>query len=379
MTNVLKVKDASLAPIGDDIVEISAQIGPRRLWYRVPSSLSLTLRGDAFAVVALLPAMRMGVPLEIDSTLGVDPILLGNLEKIQEIFQLWGPKLGQPYKKIPVIARPEPAPTARKIMSFFSGGVDGTYTFLQAPKKIEQTVFVKGIDFQLDNPIYEQVYARNSAWLKERGVPLLQMSSNVRFVLRGLQGKGWAYSLGCGLSSFAHILQAQTMYIASGHTWKEFSPDGSHPLTDPLWSSSSVQIVHHGREATRGDKLSRIAQEPGALEILRVCWQNTKDDNCGVCEKCLRTMVLLRLLGLTSPNFPSIADLSMVSRFRPSDQSEAVFVDEAIVLANKVNDNELAVALRKSQASWDRHNLFRDIDKVWLGGIVRKLIVRGDS
>ena len=210
----------------------------------------------------------------------------------------------------------------------------------------------------------------------ERNIPLLQMSSNVRWVGRAF-GIGWSTYFGGGLSSFAHILGANTMYIASGHTWRELWPDGSHPLTDPLWSSSAVNIVHHARDVTRAEKLARIAQAPGALEILRVCWQD-KGFNCGHCEKCVRTMVLLRLLGLQSPNFPPLTDLAAVAKLVPGDRSEAIFVKEAIALAEKVGDRELCGVLQKSLAKWEWRGILRDTEKAWLGGAVRKL-VRGSG
>ena len=235
----LRVTDAALTPVGDGMIEISVMLGSERLWYTLPTSHAPTeLRGDAFAVAGLLPAMRLGIPLEIDPVLPVDPVLLANLERLQKIFVLWGHALKQPFRQVPIIARAESAKARGKTMAFFSGGVDGTYTLLEAAG-VEEAVFVRGVDFQLDNPLYDEAYARNAAWLAMRDIPLITMSSNARWVGRAF-GIGWSTYFGGGLSSFAHVLNAGTMYIASGHTWRELWPDGSHPLTDPLWSSSTV-------------------------------------------------------------------------------------------------------------------------------------------
>ncbi len=370
----LQVKDGTVSPVGNGMVELSATLGTERLWYVVPASHApQELRGDAFAVAGLLPAMRLGLPLEIDPSLPVDPVLLANLERLQRIFVLWGHGLNQPFQHVPIIARAATAQSRGKIMSLFSGGVDGTYTLLEAPH-IEETVFVRGVDFQLDNPVYDEAFIRNAAWLAERNIPLIPMSSNVRWVGRHY-GFSWNTYFGAGLSSFAHALGAGTMYIASGHTWRELWPDGSHPLTDPLWSSSAVNILHHGRAATRGDKLARIAQAPGALELLRVCWQD-KGYNCGQCEKCLRTMVLLRLLDLHSPNFPLLTDVTPIAGLVPGDRSTAIFVKEAIKLAENVGDRQLCAALQKSLSKWEWRGILRDAEKAWLGGTVRKLLQR---
>lgn len=374
VVSTFKVGNAAITPAGDGMVEVSAMLGGEKLWYVLPATHAPSvLRGDAFAVAGLLPAMRLGMALEIDASLPVDPVLLLNLERLQKVFILWGNAFKQPLKHVPIIARAESAQSHGKTMSFFSGGVDGTYTLLEAPG-IEEAVFVRGVDFQLDNPVYDEALARNTAWLAQRNIPLISMASNVRWVGRAF-GFGWSTYFGAGLSSFAHVLGAGSMYIASGHTWSELWPDGSHPATDPLWSSSAVRIIHHARNATRAAKLERIGQVPGALEILRVCWQD-KGFNCGQCEKCIRTMVLLRLLGLHSTNFPELSDVDAVANLVPGDRSEAVFVKEAIELAERTGDVQLLAALRKSLAKYEWRSIVRDAEQAWLGGALRKLLRR---
>lgn len=373
--SALRVKDAALTPVGDGMVKLSAMLGTETLWYEMPADRALELRGDAFAVAGLLPAMRLGVPLEIDPALPVDSTLIANLEKLQKIFILWGHALKQPLKHVPIIARLDSSQSRGETMAFFSGGVDGTYTLIESPD-VQTAVFVRGVDFQLDNPVYDESYARNAAWLAHRNTPLLRMSSNVRWVGRAY-GIGWSTFFGAGLSSFAHALGAGTMYIASGHTWRELWPDGSHPLTDPLWSSSSTRIVHHARDVTRADKLERIGREPGALEILRVCWQD-QGFNCGKCEKCVRTMVLLRLLGLKSPNFPALGEIGAVASLVPGNPSEAVFVAEAVELAKQTGDRPLLAALQRSLARYEWRCIARDVEAAWFGKKLRKLLRRSD-
>ncbi len=376
MAETLLVQGAKFTRAENDMVEVSALLGTEHLWYRFPASYAAELRGDAFAIAGLLPAMSLGVPLEIDPALPVDPLLLANLDRLQRVFVQWGPGLKQSLKVVPVIARAEQAQSHGKTMSFFSGGVDGTYTFLEAPG-IQEAVFVRGVDFQLDNPVYDEAFSRNEEWLAKRNIPLIPMASNVRWVGRSF-GFGWGSYFGAGLSSFAHVLGAGSMFIASGHTWRELWPDGSHPVTDPLWSSSAVRIIHHARNVTRGEKLERIGQEPGALEILRVCWQD-KGFNCGQCEKCLRTRVLLRLLNLHSANFPDLTNVREVANLMPSDRSEAVFVREAIELAKKTGDIQLLSALKQSMAKYEWRSIVRDVEQAWLGGALRKLLRRSNG
>lgn len=353
---------------------LSAMVGDQLLWFDVPADLETDLRGEPFIIAALLPAMAANQPIVGHPDLPICPVLREGLDRLQAIFRLWGPMLRLDLRPVAVDVPLSAAPPGRGAGSFFSGGVDGTHTWLEAPEPLPCAVFVRGIDFQLDNPIYDQSFARNAAWLAERGTTLVPMSSNIRWVGRAM-GLGWNSYFGAGLGALAHVIGFSTTYIAAGHTWAELWPDGSHPATDPFWSSETRRMVHHGRGAMRWQKLERIAREPGALEILRVCWQD-KGFNCGRCEKCLRTMVLLRILQLESPNFPPLGDLRVIARLVPQDRSEAAFVREALALAKGRNAHEVAAALATSLRRWEARRTIRMIDEGFLHGRLGQRQVR---
>jgi hypothetical protein len=104
---------------------------------------------------------------------------------------------------------------------------------------------------------------------------------------------------GAALAAVAHALAPNhgKVYIASSQSYANLHPWGSHPLLDPLWSSEAVQIVHDGGE-TRMNKLRVLVQYPEVLARLRVCWENPGSYNCGLCGKCVRTMLGLYALGV---------------------------------------------------------------------------------
>ena len=90
-----------------------------------------------------------------------------------------------------------------------------------------------------------------------------------------------------------------TVMIPAAQTYADLYPGGTHPLMDPLWSTESVRILNDGAEATRIAKVARIAQSDTALGHLRVCWENRQGRyNCGRCEKCIRTMINLKIAGV---------------------------------------------------------------------------------
>ncbi len=373
------VGDLQVRQLAADVTEVSADLGGERCWFRIPADRAVPWRGDAWAVASLLPAMAKGLPLVIDSAMPVCPVLLANLEQLQRMFRLWGPALGVNFQPIPIEATTAPAPPGNQVGSFFSGGVDGTYTFLEAPTPPQVAVFVEGVDFQLGNPIYRESLERNRVWVEARGAAMLPMASNLRWVGRA-HGVRWGAFFGAGLAAFSHALGLKQTWIAGGLSWKDLVPEGSHPCSDPLWSTASNDIRHHGRDALRWEKLERISQSEGALDILRVCWQD-RGFNCGQCEKCIRTMVLLRLLGLTSPNFPALPSSGLVRRLIPGDQIEAIFVAEALDLAAARGDRHLEAGLAQALRRWRMRSLASAVDRDLLGGMFRGLRskIRGGS
>lgn len=90
-----------------------------------------------------------------------------------------------------------------------------------------------------------------------------------------------------------------TLTIAATTTYDRLYPLGSHPLLDPLWSTESLSFIHDGCEADRFvDKIALISQSPLALATLRVCASDHDEAvyNCGMCRKCLMTMIGLHLV-----------------------------------------------------------------------------------
>jgi hypothetical protein len=127
----------------------------------------------------------------------------------------------------------------------------------------------------------------------------------------------WDAYHGSALASVGLALagRVRTLIVPASLTFANLVPWGSHPLLDPLWSTEEVDIVHDGCEATRLDKLAAIGNDPAARRWLRVCWEVRGGAyNCGHCEKCLRTMVALRALGLLDAftTFPPL-DLERVA------------------------------------------------------------------
>jgi hypothetical protein len=226
----------------------------------------------------------------------IPPRLAGNLETIRDIFANWihGYKVPLKFEISSDVSAP-----AKGVSLFFSCGVDSFYSLIQHRDEIENLVLIHGFDVPLsDSKTFELTEARAREAANHFGKRLIVVRTNLHFEQPSVPG-GWVMYGGAALVAVALALEPNhgKIYIASSHTYDDLCPWGSHPLLDPLWSTEAVQIVHDGVE-TRMNKLRVVVQHPEVLSRLRVCWENQGNYNCGRCEKCVRTMLALRALGV---------------------------------------------------------------------------------
>jgi hypothetical protein len=277
--------------------------GTTHHWSYAAPELTADRAADALLVASLLPAMRAGEPLV--SAEPVSPRLLASVDTIEDVFRSWRQRIPgyDVYERVPVqaAARPmQPLSGGRGIASFFTAGVDSFYTALRHRSEIDALVYVRGLDVALDDPALDAlVCAGVQSAADELGLPLVVVRTDIRRFSD--RYSHWEHYHGAALASVAHLLAARfsTVYVPASQSYAYLSPLGSHPLLDPLWSSEDVELVHDGCEASRLEKVEVIAAEPAARRWLRVCWENRRGQyNCGRCEKCLRTMVSMRALGV---------------------------------------------------------------------------------
>jgi hypothetical protein len=367
----MRVTDVKLTPSGD-AVELSALVDDYRLWYRFPAGYTISTRGDPFLAASLLPAMSKGEPLEIDPGLPVSPKLVEGVDRIQDAFRMWY----SGFQKIPIRAASAPAePGNAGVAQFFSGGVDSSYTFLKRAEEISHLIFIKGIDMQLDNDaLFTEVLAANRGFADGFGKRLLPIVTNFRQFCHA-RGIGWNTYQGGAYASIALALGFPRTYLSATHTYAQLKRLGSHPLTDPWWSSEAVQVIHEGAEAQRSEKLVRISACEPALRILRVCWQD-RGYNCGRCPKCLQTMVTLRLLGVTAPRFPPLPGIAAVKQLQVEDDGDQIYFEDNLDLALRRNDRAMARALRRCIVRYELKKMAVNLDRVLFKGAVKRLYQR---
>jgi len=274
--------------------------GADRVYFKFNPECLADVYPDAspFAAALLVPAMALGEDLEIEGA--VSEKLLAGMKNIVSLMSGWGlglrPIRIRAHKAVPDRGRP------KHVATFFSGGVDSFYTYLKRKGQIDTFMVVNGYDIDLGNDQLWRTSCRSVREVaRDAGVRLIEIESNIRHLIDPIVP--WINAYGGCLAAAGLCLRREIkqIYISSGLKKEAQIPEGSHHLLDHFWSTEIIAFAQDGHEASRFEKVRRIADSPLALRHLRVCYMNRKGSyNCGRCEKCLRTMTALYALGKLS-------------------------------------------------------------------------------
>lgn len=366
----MRVYDIKVVQRGDS-VELQAEVKcdthwvwgdqPFSLWYRFPEEYGDLLsaeNGDPFVAAFLVPAMVLRETLEIE--VPVSEKLWRALPTLQDIFSCWDPKLAHIDVRVPLRAPPSPPVRLSSHTGlFFSLGVDSSYSLaknLKYPRpdeaRIDCLINVLGFDIYLwESERYPSVLANINTIGRQLEKRVLTVSTNLREFSDRLADWVNLYH-GGALASVALAVEKMfgTVKIAATHTYAELSPLGSHLILDPLWSTESLTFVHDGCEADRLAKIRLVAQEPHLLRILRVCARDYATDiyNCGVCPKCIMTMVGLHVAGALEvcPTFPNDIDPALVRDIVVTNRTQRVYLEQLLMaLGSSDQDQTIKTAL----------------------------------
>lgn len=283
------------------------------VWADVPEALAddLTDRLDAWLLWLLPHAFETGEELVIDGP--VDAELLRNAHEVMEVWSCWRPG------KRPVRIQAEPADPAERKGSrtglFFTAGVDSFYTLLHHDEMVrlhpewrlgpvDDLIYVEGYDIPLRHrPALDRKRVALEAVAREAGKTLVTLATNFRDTRVSLRPNAWGPIVhGPAVAAGGLLLGRRwhTLLISASFAYDEADPWGSHVVTDPLLSTSATRVWHYGAGASsdRLEKTEFLSRFDVALNHLHVCWQDFSDRNCGLCEKCFRTLLALDLAGV---------------------------------------------------------------------------------
>jgi hypothetical protein len=276
----------------------------------------LSQRGDAFLAALLLPAMALGEELVIEAP--VSARLRRSVRTVMDIYTAWW---GDRYRAVQVRCGASAEAVERDgtaaVGLYFTAGVDSFYSLLKDLELSDEAAHEPVTHLLFANfehhagPPYERLLARLRRAADDTGRQLVVVDTNVRSLTQ--PAAYWPDYHGAALASVALALQGLLgRCLIAASDIHPTPPWGSHPVLDHLWSTEALEIVHDGAEATRTEKVVRqIGRSQLALETLSVCWRSEPGHNCGVCEKCLRTMASLEVAGRLSQctTLPQTLDL----------------------------------------------------------------------
>ncbi len=295
---------------------------PKVVWFEILGTdpAVFSPRGDAFVLVCLLQSMQRGLPLHV-SGCKVSAGLLKNLYEFQMIFSAWYPELSciEIYAETDETDKTEPQTT--NAIAAFSGGVDSMFSiFRQLNENIPHwdygvttALFVRGFDIYISSPkSFNQARVRAESGLKDTTCNLISVNTNVRELYSEWR-RAHGLCISAALSLFNH--RYATGILASTIPYKMLYPFGSNAITDRLLGSDHFKIVHDGAEFDRFEKLQYLSGFQKALPHLRFCYlDRTPHENCGKCQKCVITAILMIALALPLDCFSNPPDSDQISK-----------------------------------------------------------------
>ena len=388
--------------VADGKARISATVtweegrwGEREVYFDTDDRFGEDLTPDAspFLLAAFIPAMRYG-ERRILVAGRVCPELRDGLITVMQQLQKW---YGETNRPVLIEATegfsPSDSRSVPHTASCMSGGVDSLATFrqnrigfpLNHSGSIKDLIMIYGFDmggheaWDGNLPSFERARLALSKMAAAESATLIPVYSNMRCLEGDAPGLYYTdifvyQSFGACLAAVAHALSRRItrFLVPSSHDVTDLEPLGSHPIIDPNYSSSSLFVRHDGLGYSRLQKMRLISDWDAGLQSLRVCADPIRPPevvNCGQCEKCLRTMATLLILGKLNqcPTFEAndikpfqiqslrwTLDTTGGSPFAYLSGSSARFWKQLIEPLRQMNRDDLAGAIMAKLKEFDQ-------------------------
>ncbi len=297
----------------------------RRLWFRFDEKFEEYLckdRCDGVVVCLFLSAMKWGYDV-IESPYPISEKLYYHLKwhVIPQFYRVAGKAYPRIRLEMPLTRE---SYHGTRNATGMSRGVDSFATLYEYGKCCEledyrvdllthfQTGAHHGIDFwdwtpkgkETPQELYEHQMGKTQEFCDRYGYELLYVDSNLDQVLKQVfedrkHGRTQATrNLGMALLFQKGI---RRYYHASTHTLDEFcfsimQEQGEYEQwLIPLLSTESTELYEANQDWSRIEKLKKLCDFEECHDYLQVCV--VQSGNCGICSKCMRTLVQLDALG----------------------------------------------------------------------------------
>lgn len=217
----------------------------------------------------------------------------------------------------------------------FSGGVDAYATYFRNKAEALDLITIHGADIKLND---EKLWLELKEYIESEVIiadeKKFYIKSNFREFItfevdKLLPNLGWWGKIQHGIAltgltaPLAYLNNYSHVFIASSYTRKpnyQFIVWGSMPETDNLIRWGETRIKHDAEKLTRQQKIEEIHK--GVLLVkdnmsIRVCYSDYKEGvNCSVCEKCLRTIFGLMIIGANPNDYGFNVDKNIFKRLK---------------------------------------------------------------
>ncbi|HBD09642.1 MAG TPA: hypothetical protein DCZ69_15425 [Syntrophobacteraceae bacterium] len=265
----------------------------------------------AIPVVSMIApiAWAIGADIEIDA---LDETYLRSLDKVRTLLKGWYPRFSTS-GTLNVRSAVRNHFGGDRTGLLFSSGLDSLASY--SMHKDEKPDLIPGCarDPRLHEGEKWACVTAAAQWLSRRdGVSALPVKTNLAYVNDPLLSlefgvSSWYANVTHGLlllSVCAPITAARgisRLLIASGTPPDRLEPWGSHPAIDNSVSWARVIATHDALDMSRQEKIRYMcAKDRECLTQLKVCHFHPL--NCGMCEKCFRTIVGLCIEGIDPRN-----------------------------------------------------------------------------
>lgn len=241
-------------------------------------------------------AMKLGRDLHIKGT--IDPIALDNAQRISRIWPIWHPGFFHPIDITADRVETPAVPAMRQgTLMLFSGGLDSSHAlcheFLSKGLKVD-ALTIHGMDYRRwDTARFEALMTKTA--------PLRAQAINRHYFIASnaaqqMQHHGIPASVGHGFHLFGCLFLFERHYqhgaiAADSPVPIDYvMPWGTNAYINSHYQSQAFHIRTLCNDIDRPAKTRALAAEPSALKSLTFCKQyELRPENCGRCEKCLRT------------------------------------------------------------------------------------------
>jgi len=247
----------------------------------------------------------------------LDKSYLDSLNKLKQTFKKWYPQFSSSGKiRVQNVVFNEFNNEGYALL--FSGGVDSLTSYIKNKEKRPTLITIWGIDIPTNEyKFWTNVKNGITDFANREGVPVHFIKTNAGEIVNdgiftreyGLDKfkTDWWTGVSHGLIVTGSCAPSTTdgieRLILSAFTTKDYNvPDATRILLDSDISWGDVKVTYDG-ELSRQEKIKCVLKEnPLYLQYLRVCYSQYLEYNCGLCEKCLRTITGLLLEGIDPMN-----------------------------------------------------------------------------